>query len=252
MSKPGEGRELERVSERLPFRVGVASREDMAAVVRLRAAAYGRHLPELGARLAQPEPDDFEWGCEVIVATSKLDGSVLGSLRTHTNALKPLPLEASIDLPDRYQGRRLVEATRLNVASGGSASLVRQALFKALYLYGQARQVDWLVVAGRRPVDRIYDGLLFDDVGEPRVFHPMRHAGGVGHRVMSLPVAEAEALWLAAEHPLHAFMCLSHHPDIDLRAARQLGGDWGHHPLARARARLFQLPTPQNQRVVSA
>jgi len=233
MSMPGEGMGHEGAAERLPFRVSIASREELAAVVRLRAMAYGRHLPELGARLAQSEPADYEWGCEVIVATSKLDGSVLGSLRTHTNALKPLPLEASLQLPERYQGQRLIEATRLSILSGGEASLVRNALFKAFYLYGQAQRADWLVVAGRRPVDRIYDGLLYTDVAEPGAFYEMSHAGGIPHRVMSMAVAEAEPIWRRAGHPLYRFAFETRHPDIDLGAARQLGGDW---------VRLRQLP----------
>lgn len=253
MSKPGDnsgvGLGVEEAVERLPFRVSIASREEMAAVVRLRATAYGRHLPELGARLMQAEPADFEWGCEVIVATSKLDGSVLGSLRTHANALKPLPLEASLALPERFRGKRLIEATRLSVLAGNQASMVRNALFKAFYLYGLAQQVDYLIAAGRRPVDRIYDSLLFSDVAEPAVFYPMAHAGGVPHRVMSLSVDEAEPAWRDAEHLLYPFMCLTRHPDIDLGAARHLSGDWARlRPLpgfANAKGRLFHLPLPQ-------
>ncbi len=243
MSKPGQGLEGE-FSERLPFRVGIASRDELAAVAQMRAAAYGRHLPALGLRLVEPEPADFEWGCEVVVATSKLDGTVLGSLRTHANVLKPLPLEASMDLPERYSGRRMVEATRLSVSGGGDSSLVRNALFKAFYLYSQMQQADWLVVAGRRPVDRIYDGLLYQDVAEPGAFYPMAHAGGLPHRVMSMAVAEAEPIWRRAEHPLYRFAFQTRHPDIDLGAARDLTPVWD---LARPQAgfagrRLF-LPT---------
>lgn len=230
MSMPGPGASLEGIqgglTERLPFRVSIASRSELAAVARMRAAAYGRHLPELGSRLTQPEPADFEWGCEVVVASSKLDGTVLGTLRTHANALKPLPLEASLELPERYQGKRLVEATRLSVLGGADSSMVRNALFKAFYLYSLAQQADWLVVAGRRPVDRLYDGLLYTDVAEPGAFYPMAHAGGLPHRVMSMAVAEAEPIWRRAAHPLYRFAFEACHPDIDLSAARDLGGNW--------------------------
>lgn len=236
MSKPGDNVGLEGgLSERLPFRISIATRQDMAAVARMRAAAYGRHLPELGSRLAQPEPADFEWGCEVVVATSRLDGSVLGTLRTHANVLKPLPLEASMVLPERYRGKRMVEATRLSVLSGADASLVRNALFKAFYLYSLMQQVDWLVVAGRRPVDRIYDGLLYTDVAERGAFYEMSHAGGLPHRVMSMAVAEAEPIWRRAAHPLYSFAFHTQHPDIDLSAARDLGDNWN-------------LPKPQSER----
>jgi hypothetical protein len=227
MSKPGHAMSLEGgLVERLPFRVGIASRAELADVARMRAAAYGRHLPELGQRLAQPEPADFEWGCEVIVATSKLDGTVLGTLRTHANVLKPLPLEESIDLPAHFQGKRLVEATRLSVLGGGQSSLVRNSLFKAFYLYSVAQNADCLVVAGRRPVDRIYDGLLYTDVAESGAFYPMAHAGGLPHRVMSMAVSEAEPIWRRAGHPLYRFAFEAQHSDIDLDEARDLTAVW--------------------------
>ncbi|MDN3922254.1 N-acyl amino acid synthase FeeM domain-containing protein [Roseateles violae] len=228
MTKPGSPGGFEGgLSERLPFRVTIANRDELTEVARMRALAYGRHLPELGQRLSEPEPADFEWGCEVIVAKSKLDGTILGTLRTHTNVLKPLPLEASMTLPARYQGKRLVEATRLSVQSGGNASLVRNALFKAFYLYSLGQGADWLVVAGRRPVDRIYDGLLYTDVAESGAFYPMAHAGGLPHRVMSMAVAEAEPIWRQAEHPLYGFAFQTRHPDIDLDAVRDLSVVWG-------------------------
>jgi len=251
MSKPGDKVGLEGgLSERLPFCVSIATRENMAAVARMRAAAYGRHLPELGSRLVEPEPADFEWGCEVMVASSRLDGSVLGTLRTHANVLKPLPMEASMALPERYRDKRLVEATRLSVLGGADASLVRNTLFKAFYLYSLMQQVDWLVVAGRRPVDRIYDGLLYTDVGERGAFYEMAHAGGLPHRVMSMAVAEAEPIWRRAEHPLYRFAFQTHHPDIDLSAARDLGDNWNlpksqpERGMAAGQGRLFHPPIP--------
>lgn len=212
--------------QRLPFTVSIASPDELAAIARLRSEAYGRHLPELGSRLTEPEPADFEWGCEVIVARSKLDGTVLGSLRTHANVLKSLPLQASMELPAHYEGKRLIEATRLSLRGGVDAAMVRNALFKAFYLYSQRQKADWLVVAGRRPVDRIYDGLLYTDVAERGAFYPMAHAGGLPHRVMSMEVSQAEAIWRRAGHPLFNFAFVDEHPDIDLSAARDLTPGW--------------------------
>ena len=208
--------------DRLPFRVEIASAEDLMDVARLRAAAYGRHLPALATRLLQPEAADYEIGCEVFVAKSRLDGSVLGSFRTHANILKPLPLQASMELPERFSGCRMIEATRLSVTGNPGASVVRNALFKAFYQYCLAQRADWMLAAGRRPVDRLYDMLLFTDVEGPGTFYPMAHASDVPHRVMCLAPGEADGLWSAVQHPLYQFTVQTTHPDIDLSGARDL------------------------------
>lgn len=208
--------------ERLPFRVEIASADDLMDVARLRAATYGKHLPALAAKLLQPEAADFEIGNEVFVAKSRLDGSLLGSFRTHANTLKPLPLEASMDLPDHFSGCRMIEATRLSVVGNPDSSLVRNALFKTFYQYCLAQRADWMLAAGRRPVDRLYDMLLFTDVEGPGTFYPMAHASGVPHRVMCLSPGEADGLWRAVQHPLYRFTVQTTHPDINLSHARDL------------------------------
>ena len=212
--------------ESLPFRVEIASREQLQEVAYLRAVTYGKHLPALGALLSRPEPADVALGCEVFVARSKLDGSLLGTLRTHANVDKPLPLQASLELPERFSGTRMVETTRLCVKGSPGASIVRSALFKAMHQYCLDQTVEWMLAAARRPVDRIHDSLLFVDVKESRVYYPMAHAGGVPHRVLSFSPANAEQLWRTHQHPLHRFMFETDHPDIDLSMARDLNFDW--------------------------
>ena len=212
-------------TETLPFVVRIASEQDMGKIAALRATTYGKHLPELAGKLRQPEACDYELGCEVIVAASKLDGSLLGTLRTHANVLKPLPLQASIRLPGCFHEMRMVEATRLCVISHSNSSLVRNALFKALFQYCHAQNVDLIMAAGRRPVDRIYDALLFSDVAEPGKFYPMAHANGLPHRVMCLRSA-AQSSWAAAQHPLYRFVFETEHADIDLSMSANLQFPW--------------------------
>lgn len=212
-------------TENLPFVVRIASERDMGKIAALRAATYGKHLPELAGKLRQPEPCDYELGCEVIVAASKMDGSLLGTLRTHTNILKPLPLQASIRLPDSFQGMRMVEATRLCVISHSNSSLVRSALFKALFQYCHAQKVDLIMATGRRPIDRIYDALLFSDVADAGKFYPMAHVNGIPHRVMCLRSA-AQSSWAAAKHPLYRFVYETEHADIDISMCANLRFPW--------------------------
>ena len=213
-------------SESLPFRVEIASDAHMDGVLQLRAASYGKHLPELGAKLRESEAADFDTGSEVFVATSKFDGSVLGTLRTHANILKPLPLQQSLQLPNRFHGSRMVETTRLCVKGSSHSSVVRSALFKALHRYCLDQNVDWMMAAGRRPVDRIYDSLHFQDVGEARGFYPMAHASGVPHRVMCLDPQAAQSIWLHSQHNLYRFVFEVQHPDIDLSGAKSIRFNW--------------------------
>lgn len=210
----------------LPFRVEIASKEQMDEVAQLRSATYGRHLPELAKKLQEPEPADFDLTCEVFVVRSKLDGSLLGSMRTHANVHHPLPLQASIGLPANFNHARMVETTRLCVAGSPNSPLVRSSLFKALYQYTLMQKVDWMMATGRRPVDRIYDSLLFSDVQETGRFYPMTHVGGLPHRVMCLSPIDAKEMWGAVRHPLYEFVVDTHHPDIDLSAAANLNFEW--------------------------
>ncbi len=209
-------------TEILPFKIEVASEAQMKGVVQLRAASYGKHLPELGSKLREAEAADFELGCEVLVATSKLDGSVLGTLRTHANVMAPLPLEYSLKLPTEFRNMRMVESTRLCIKGNPGSSLVRTALFKAFHNYCLAQNADWMMATGRRPVDRIYDGLLFRDVGTANHFYPMTFTGGVPHRVMYLAPGQVQSLWTGARHALTEFFFERNHPDIDLSRARDL------------------------------
>ena len=234
--------------EQLPFRVEIASMSQMDGVIQLRAASYGKHLPDLGAKLREAEPTDFEPGCEVFVATSKFDGTVLGTLRTHANVVKPIPLQHSLKLPQRFHGSRMVETTRLCVKGNPNSSLVRSALFKALHSYCLQQNVDWMLATGRRPVDRIYDSLYFSDVGDAGVFYPMAFTGGVPHRVMYLAPQAVQPLWHAAQHNLHDFFFATQHPDIDLSRAKPISQPWlcpnPEAPLS-AQEDTLPLPTPE-------
>lgn len=212
-------------TETLPFRIEIASEAQMPGVLQLRAASYGKHLPELGAKLRQAEDADFLKGCENLVATSKLDGSVLGTLRTHANVIAPLPLQMSVKLPRTFRNRRMVESTRLCIKGNPGSSLVRTALFKAFHQYCLDQQADYMLATGRKPVDRMYDGLLFRDVGQSQHFYPMTFTGGIPHRVMYLAPEQVQTLWTAGQHPLTEFFFERKHPDIDLSRARSLASE---------------------------
>ena len=205
----------DRVEELLPFTLRqVSTQEQLDKAVQVRHTAYARHLPEFAQTLTRPEAADFEEGVVVLLAESKIDGSPLGTMRIQTNEFKPLVLEQSITLPEWLRTCRLAEATRLAVTNEKTGRLVKTVLFKAYYLYCLNTQVSWMVIAGRSPIDRMYERLQFEDVFPELGYIPLRHAGNLPHRVMSFHVATAEDRWRAAGHPLSRFMFDIDHPDI--------------------------------------
>ncbi len=205
--------------ERLPFSVRVVRTDDhLAKAVSIRHRAYGRHVPALAEQLRLPEPLDHAKGCAVLLAESKLDGEPLGTMRIQTNRYRPLALEGSVTLPASLAGSSLAEATRLGVATGRVGHLVRTALFKSFYLYCVQAGIEWMVIGGRPPLDRMYTGLLFTDLFPSQPPIPLKHASNIPHRVLAFEVDSAEERWSAARHPLYDFVFRTRHPDIDLGA----------------------------------
>ncbi|MBU4611372.1 hypothetical protein IMZ29_12795 [Achromobacter sp. GG226] len=210
----------EQVPETLPFTVRVVDDSDgLERVVALRQSAYGRHVPEVARHLGAPEVHDHDPGSVVLIVESKLDGAALGTMRVQTNRFGPLWLEQSVQLPVWLHGQVLAEATRLGVSLGGVGRLAKTVLFKAYFLFCVQAGVDWMVIAGRAPLDRQYEALLFQEVFPGQGFQPMQHAGGILHRVLAFEVATAERRWRENRHPLYNFVFRTRHPDI------VLGGD---------------------------
>jgi hypothetical protein len=203
--------------EALPFTLKIVrTQAELNQAVLIRQAAYDRHLPEFAKSLVKPEAADFEKGTVVLLAESKEDGSAVGTMRIQTNAYKPLCLEQSIDLPQWLKESPMAEATRLGVTNQVGGRLVTTALFKAFYMYCQQIGVEWMVIAGRAPVDRMYQRMLFDDVFPGQGMIPLAHASNLPHRVMQFNVKTAFERWSAVDHPLLKFAALTHHPDITL------------------------------------
>ena len=205
----------------LPFTVRVVRDEDeLMQAVHIRQAAYGRHLPEFAQTLGLPEALDMRPGVAVLLAQSKLDGAALGTMRIQTNRFQPLALEQSLVLPPALSARPLAEATRLGVTGEQAGRMVKTLLFKAYYQYCVRNDIEWMVIAGRSPIDRQYERLLFSDVYPGMGAVPLRHAGNIPHRVMCFDVGSAEQRWRDAAHPLYELVFRTRHADIDLGPVR--------------------------------
>jgi hypothetical protein len=202
-------------TERLAFEVRpIHTQDDLFKAIVIRHEAYARHLPELARRLTVPEPADTAPGHTVLLAENRLDRTPLATVRLQTNEYGPLALEASIELPGWLRGRKLAEATRLAVSESVRGRFVTLVMFKAFFQFCLEEEVEWMVVGARPPLDRIYRSLMFEDVVQGGEFVPLRHTGGIPHRVLAFNVARAEPLWRTAGHSLYAFMGLTLHPDV--------------------------------------
>lgn len=216
--------------ERLPFTVRIVEgREMLEKALHMRQSAYGRHVPELATQLGDTESIDRDPGAVVLLAESKLDGQAIGTMRIQTNRHNPLWLEQSVTLPEWLQGRSTAEATRLGVAGRGLGRMAKTVLFKAYYQYCQQAGVEWMVIAGRSPLDRQYQALQFQDVFPDEGYIPMRHAGNIPHRVLAMAVDAVEPTWKASQHPLYDFFFKIHHPDIEIAAAAPVPQPARHH-----------------------
>lgn len=218
---PSRDGATEKTQERLPFTVRLVNNDaDLWKAVELRAAAYGRHMPEFGEKLRAPEKLDGEPGVVVLLAESKLDGTPLGTLRIQSNAYRPLQVEDSVALPRWLRDRPLIEGSRLGIVGGSIGRLVKVVLIKATLLYCEQDGIDWAIVAARAPLDRPYDQMLFEDLLPEQGYVPMRHANNIPHRVLGFEIDSGHQRLVEANHPMLKFMRYTDHPDIDIRGTR--------------------------------
>lgn len=138
----------------LPFTVSIAAPEDFGAVAKLRSQGYGRRSPSLGAALAHLEPADQPIvGREILVAKSKLDGALIGTMRLHVGLAEPTNVEQAIEMPAGLAGHRIMDASRFCCTAG---SVCRAAIFKAALLYAVRHEVDQFMLATLERVEPLY------------------------------------------------------------------------------------------------
>jgi hypothetical protein len=135
--------------------------------------------------------------------------------RLQTNVQASLPLEHAILLPEYLRASRVAEATRFVVSGGAQARTVRTAVLKQLYLACVSLQVDWIVIGARPPLEKLYLGLMFQDVFPDASLVPLPYADNIPHRVLALRIPEVEPSWRKANHPLYEFFFRTCHPDLE-------------------------------------
>lgn len=220
----GSGRQRPRVV-RLPFTIRLVRTDDqLARAVKVRTVAYAKRLPTLARALGNVEPEDGERGSVVLLAESKETGAPVGTLRIHTNFHYPTEFERELTLPQRFEGQSIAHVSRLGVVGGKFGSQVKLALFKALYRYCLARQIEWIMVTGIPPRDRDYVDLQFTNVFPDGRMVTLPSSMGIPARLLAFNVRTAEQRWREAGHHLYDFMCNQMHEDI--RIFDSVSGAW--------------------------
>lgn len=217
----------------------VRNEEQLRRAVRVRHDAYHRHLPDLAAKLEDPEVHDRLPNSVVLLAESRATSRPLGTVRIHTNLQAPNEFEASLSLPDRYNSSAIAHISRLAVDAGADATTVKLALFKALYKYCEATQIRWMMVGAKPPLDRQYVRLGFEDVFSRQELKLIPSSGGIPVRIMAFEVPSAERRWLAQNHPYYSYIFLSYTPEIEVFSS--ISGMWNSPRASRLR------PVPSNQ-----
>ena len=206
----------ERDRQFLPFTVSlVTTKQDLARVVAVRAAAFLRHNAPAADTLVNGEKDDERPDVVLLAAKSKLDGGVLGTIRIQPNLQTPMHLQSVITLPPPFNDSRCVEFIRLGILNGSSGRLVSSALAKASYEICVAMKMDYIFICSRSPVDTMYRRYSFDDFLDGKKLD-LHYAPGVPHTVMCLPVAEAEERWRLHSPAVYRFFVETHHPDLQI------------------------------------
>ncbi len=187
--------------------------QDLFDACSVRAAAYGHHDPDMGARLGQGELLDKAAGTEVFLCRDRVTSACLGTARIQVSGHGPLTLESSLQLPEWLRSRRRAQVSRLAVLPG-AGSVVKLLLMRACYQYCISSQVRWMVIGARSAaLIRNYRSLGFKDVFEPGAWISLASGGGVPHQILTLDVDGARQAWQATRNRLLGFMTDQAHTD---------------------------------------
>lgn len=195
----------------------VDSAQDMARVCELRASCYGRRAPALREPMSQPDVFDRSPSTSVFLCEDKVSGAAIGTMRVVDNTLGgDLDIEEFIEVPAWLSRTVRGEMTRLVVAPGADP-LVKAALWKAGYLRCLQAQVQWLIIAARKPgLIKQYEYLGAKDMYADQRFVPVGRGWSSPHRIFIFNIETAKDDWYLGRHRLLRFMVETEHPDIHL------------------------------------
>ncbi|MFP5407486.1 MAG: hypothetical protein ACLGHY_14505, partial [Gammaproteobacteria bacterium] len=182
---PETGIDLGSRAVSLHFTVRLArTPEQLKKAVAVRSTVYAKRLPTLARVLAEAEHEDLIRDSIVLLAQSKETQAPIGTMRIVSNRHAPIEFEKEIELPARFRGKTIAQVSRLGVTGGRQGAQVKIALFKALYRYCLATQIEWIMATGIPPRDRDYVNLQFEDVFPGLGLIPLPSSMGIPARLM--------------------------------------------------------------------
>lgn len=205
-------------TQKLPFTVSIASEKDFPSIAKLRSDGYGRRSAALGAQLARSEPADEPIpGREILVAQSKLDGALIGTMRLHVGLFEPTSVEKAIELPANLAGQRIMDAARFCCTGG---AVCRAAIFKAALLYAKRHHVDQFLLATLERIEPLYLSAGFAPLFDDGRLHPIPMAENLPHRILriNMPTLRAD-MEIRRPAMVDFLFSTDHGSDIDLSAA---------------------------------
>lgn len=157
------------LSEELPFIVKITRlTSELPEVVRTRDTLFATRYPYLPPEQLYIGTDRFDSQRHhlVIYIVSKVNQSVLGSVRIATNSERPLRLELDLvnGLPKPWGNSHLAYISRFNVERCADERLVNLALLKAVDLYCHSKQAHMMIIAAPKPTDRVWKKIGFTDL----------------------------------------------------------------------------------------
>lgn len=218
----------------LPFTVRlVRTTDQLERAINVRLMAYAKRLPSLARAMGDPETEDRFQDSIILLAESKETLAPVGTLRIRSNIHGPTEFERELVLPAKFEGQSIAHVSRLGVVGGRAGVQVKLALFKALYRYCLATQIEWIMATGIPPRDRDYVNLQFEDVFPDRGLIALPSSMGIPARLLAFNVRTAEQRWRETDHPLYDFMCNQLHKDI--RIFDSVSGVWANRRSTRTR-----------------
>ncbi len=200
----------------LPFKVLVAtSEQDLIDLVCLRSQTYSRHSAPGAERLRSFEEQDRGADAVLLLARSKLDGTVVGSVRVQTRVSMPLMVEGAMRLPHEVASANPVELMRGSIRNGTAGRMVSASLAKASFLLCRQFNFSHVIVTCREPVNLMYRAYQFDELLSGEMID-LPYSPGAKHKVLCLSMSEAPDRWRSRNRQLFEFMLNTHHPDIQV------------------------------------
>jgi len=170
---------------------------------------YGQSIKEI------PDNYDISPHCTILLATDS-HGNPLGTMRLLDRRGGQIELDSFLDVdsllsPDKHP---VVEATRLCVPRHPKSKLIKQALWKAYYLYCRYNNIKSMIIWIKSGAKKDYvNYLLFQDLGlDGRFTHPL--LGNKEHKTFLLDVASCESLYRNFNPSFYKFFFIDHHPNI--------------------------------------